>query len=89
MMTGDVVKLSVEGNPRSLPESLMRPCDYRSQCAIMDLETHLGTVEVYKRRVMQVVALRERIDSDDIKAQNPLYATDWKGNSPIERYIPA
>jgi hypothetical protein len=55
----------------------------------MDLETHLGTVEVYKRRVMQVVALRERIDSDDIKAQNPLYATDWKGNSPIERYIPA
>ena len=84
-MTGDVVKLSVEGTPKPLPKSLMRPCDDGLQCAIMDLETQWGTVAAYKRLVMQAAARRERIDGGDIKAQNLLYAPDWKGHSPIER----
>lgn len=69
-MPGEIVQAL---NP---PAVIMRPCDYSLLGAWWKLETQLGTIEAFNRLAMFANRIKEQIDrGDNIKAQNPLYAT--------------
>lgn len=63
----------------SPPKRQKRPCDYGLEIAVLNLETQLGTIEAYNRLVDAANSLKSRIDSGDVKSQNPLYAVSIKG----------
>lgn len=67
------------GRPLRQPKEIYRPCDYGLKLAVDGLETQLGTIEAYNRLVRAAGAMRARIDSGDIKPQNPLFAVNIRG----------
>lgn len=67
------------GVPKRLPSRILRPCDAGLELAVRSLETQLGTIEAYNRLVDAANALRKRIDSGDVKAQNPIFAVSVRG----------
>ena len=68
------------GTPFELPLPIMRPCEYGLRNAVQQLEVQLGTIEAYNRLVAAATAIRVRIDANDIKPQNPLYAKSINGD---------
>lgn len=67
------------GTPLDLPRRIVRPCDYGLAGAVQSLEAQLGAIEAYNRLVEAATALRARIESGDVKAQNPIFVMHIKG----------
>jgi len=65
------------------PKPITRPCDWSLISAVQHLETQLGTVEAYNRLCAVAERLRAQIDAGNAKPQNPLYAIDPEGGSPL------
>lgn len=68
------------GTPLPAPKRIVRPCDYGLRASVMDLETQLGTIEAYNRLVEEAARLRKRIESGDVKPQNPTFAVSLRGD---------
>lgn len=67
------------GAHKQPPIRIKRACDWGLESAVSALETQLGTIEAYNRIVDAANILKSRIDTGDVKAQNPLYAKNIKG----------
>lgn len=63
------------------PRLIKRPCDNGLDLAILNLETQLGTIEAYNRLCRAAHKMHTRIELDDVKPQNPLYAVDVMGKT--------
>ncbi len=71
----------------AVPAPMLRPCDYGLSLAVVNLETQLGTIESYNRLAAAAKELRAKIDAGKAEPQNPLYATDPQGNSPLNAEV--
>lgn len=71
---GKVKKLITKEHPtRKLPRRIKRPCDYKLQGAIYDLEAQVGTVEGYNRLCDAAARMKAKIDRGEGEAGLEFY----------------